>query len=125
VAKDAYYFKHDAHARHDLKITALIKKYGIEGYGRFWIVLEIFREQRGYKLEDKKYVWETLGDQMHCSGAEAKKFIDDCIEEFELFVKGDGFFFSEAFLERMTKLDDIRLKRSLAAHERWGSHDKD
>ena len=119
--KDAYYFKHDSNARNDPKIKALMGKYGVEGYGRFWIILEMFRESNGYKLEDKKYLWDALAEQMHCSTSEVKTFIKDCADEFELFIQEDGYFYSPAFLQRMIKLDEIRAKRKDAADKRWGN----
>ena len=116
MGKDAYYFKHDYNARHDSKCRALIKKHGIEGYGRYWIILEMFREEKTYKLEDKPYVWDSLAEQMQCKTTEeAKKFIDDCIK-IDLFVQENGFFYSPAFLERMVKLDQKRQQTAMAAH---------
>jgi hypothetical protein len=112
--KDAYYFKHDANARHDPKIEALIEKYGMEGYGRFWVVIEMLRCSAGYKIEDKAYVWLSLAGQMACSVDNAREFIRDCAEKFELFVQEDGFFYSASLLERMIQLDEIRRKRGVA-----------
>ena len=117
--KDAYYFKHDAHARHDPKMKALIGKYGIAGYGKFWVIIEMLRETSGYKLEDKDYIWSSLSKDMECSVEEVKQFIKDCVNEFSLLVQEDGFYYSESFLGRMNKLDEIRQKRKLAAYERW------
>jgi len=117
--KDAYYFTHDYNARHDPKCKALINKYGIEGYGRFWIIIENLRESRGYKLEEKKYVWESLAEQLKCPVEETKTFIKDCINEFELLIQADGFFYSESLLERMAQLDGLRAKRQAAAQKRW------
>ena len=51
--KDSRYFKHDANARNDPKIKALLNKYKMEGYGRYWIVVEMLREASHYRLEDK------------------------------------------------------------------------
>ena len=119
MAKDAYYFKHDSNARTDPKIKALINKYGIEGYGRFWIVIEVLRESARYKLEDKKYLWEALAEQMKCEVKEVKQFIKDCSDEFELFVQDNGFFYSASLLKRMTELDAIKEKRREAAFKRW------
>jgi len=116
MGHDAYYFKHDADAQHDPKIKALINKYKVEGYGRFWMVLEMFRNTAGYKLEDKKYVWEALAQQMQCTVPEVKTFIKDCVEEFELFIQEDGFIYSMSFLERMSKLDEKRQKAKFAAY---------
>ena len=121
--KDAYYFKHDSNARNDPKIQALIKKYGIEGYGRFWVIIEVMRETNGYKISEKKYVLESLAEQMKCSVEEITKFIKDCVEEFELFIQEDGFVYSSSFLGRMSKLDEIRQKRKFAAFERWNKTD--
>ncbi len=50
---------------------------------------------------------------------EAKKFISDCINKFELFEQGEGYFYSPSLLKRMVKLNEIRLKRQTAASTRW------
>jgi hypothetical protein len=121
--KDALYFKHDGNARNDPKIKALIKKYKIEGYGRFWVIIEMFRESNGYKLEDEEYIWDALAEQMQCETKEVKAFVKDCVEKFKLFVQEDGFFYSPSFIQRMSHLDEIRQKRSAAAysmHEKAG-----
>ena len=112
--KDAYYFKHDAHARHDPKIQALIDKYSMEGYGRFWVVVEMLREDAHYRLEDKPYVWRSLANQFQCSTETAKQFMTDCVEEFNLFKKEGKFIFSDSLLKRMLHLDEIREKRRYA-----------
>ena len=119
MAKDAYYFTHDANARHDPKIKSLINRYGIEGYGRFWVVIEMLREATRYKLEDKKYIWEALAEQMKCEVKEGKQFVKDCVSEFELLEEDKGFFYSASLLERMLKLDDIKEKRRQAALKSW------
>jgi len=119
MAKDAYYFTHDANARHDPKIKSLINKYGIEGYGRFWVIIEMLREATRYKLEDKKYIWEALAEQMKIEVKDVKQFVKDCVSEFELIEEDNGFFYSSSLLERMLKLDDIKEKRRQAALKSW------
>lgn len=47
--KDAYYFPHFCNARHDRKVRRIRKELGIEGYGIFFMLLEILREQTDYK----------------------------------------------------------------------------
>ena len=123
MATDTRYFTHDHNARHDPKIKALIKKYGIEGYGRFWMMVEIMRETNGHKIIQKKYVLESLAEEMKCTIEEINKFIKDCIEEFELFIQGEGFFYSESLLERLAKLDYLRTVKqrgAYAMHEKMG-----
>ncbi len=123
MVKDARYFKHDANARHDPKIKALIKTYGIEGYGRFWVIIEILRESSHYRLEDESYIWDSLAEELKCTQDEVKKFVSDCCKIFKLFEQDEGFFYSTSLLNRMIQLDQIREKRVAAANTRWGKED--
>lgn len=123
MANDIRYFTHDHNARHDPKIQALIKKYGMEGYGRFWVIVEMMRETREYKITRKPYVYNALAEQMQCSADEVKKFIKDCIEEYELFTEEGDFFFSNSLNERMSVLEAMRDKKRSAAyimHTKYG-----
>lgn len=120
MTKDSYYFKHDSNARHDPKSMALINKCGLEGYGRFWVIIEIMRESSKYKIEDKPYVWQSLSQELKCTVQEVKDFFNDCVE-FELFVKDEGFFYSESLLQRMAHLDLVRNKRKFAADVKHGN----
>jgi len=46
--KNAYYFSHDSNAKDDPKCVLLIEQLGLEGYGIYWILIEILRDQPGY-----------------------------------------------------------------------------
>ncbi len=118
----ARYFSHDDNARQDSKIVSMIAHYGVEGYGRYWIILEYFRRTTGHKLENKSYNWEALAELMLIKPEEVKKFVNDCAEKFELFVKKDNFYYSPSFLARMVKIDQISLIRAAAGRL---SHKKD
>jgi hypothetical protein len=111
--KQSIYFSHDSDARNDLKIKALIKKYGIEGYGVYWVFIEIMRMQNDYKLSKKTYVLEGISDEIGKEIQYVHGFIDDCIS-FELFASDDQFIWSESFLNRMGKKDEIIELRRLA-----------
>jgi len=118
--KDSYYFQHDSNARNDPKLKALMNTYGLEGYGRFWIIIEMMRESSCYKLEDQAYVWESLAEYCKAELQEVQKFVDDCVNRYHLLSKNeDGSFYSPALLDRMIKLDSIRTKRREAARVRW------
>lgn len=119
MSKDCYYFKHDSNARHDHKILAMRSKYGSAGYGNYWIIIEEMRESSNYKLEDKMIMWTSLSDQMKLSVEELKVFVNDCIENYELFGKEGEYIYSPALLKRMADLDLIRSKRSMAGKSRW------
>ena len=50
MKKDAYYFPHFCNARHDRKIKRVIKELGVEGYGIYFMLLEVLREQTDFKF---------------------------------------------------------------------------
>lgn len=129
MGKDAYYFSHDSNARHDPKILALRSVYGCEGYGWYWIIVEMLREQEDYCIKINKYTWNALAMQMQCNADAAKKFVMDCINEFELFETDGDYFWSESLLRRMEKKDAKSRKARKAAMARWnkekGNDDED
>lgn len=63
MEKEAYYFPHFCNARHDRKIRRLRKELGVEGYGIYFMLLEILREQQDlmYPLEDLDLLAEEFG----------------------------------------------------------------
>jgi uncharacterized phage protein (TIGR02220 family) len=118
--KDAYYFSHDSNARHDPKILEMLSVYGMEGYGWYWVLIEMLRDQENYKLKvNGKYSSNAYAMQLHTDSNTVKKYIDDCINEFELFESDDTYFWSESLVERMEFLDDKRQKARKAALKRW------
>ena len=119
--KDPRYFQHDSNAQHDPKIRALIKKYGVEGYGRYWIIIETLREAPGHKMEDDELNWESLAEAAHCETTEIKAFVDDCVKIFKLFAQEDGYFYSLSLIARMAHLKLLRANKQKGA---YAMHDK-
>lgn len=127
MSKDTYFFSHDAHARRDPKIIAMMTIYGAAGYGYYWILVEMMREQNGYKLKvDGKYDYKVIKTELDIDTEEnAKEFVNDCVEEFGLFRIEDGHLVSDSLLSRMKHLDDKRAQAKAAAEIRWGKKNKD
>jgi len=86
--KDAYYFSHDANARHDPKIIKMISTYGMKGYGWYWGIIEMLREQDNYKLSisDQSDI-DVIASQTNSDSEKIKKYINDCVKIFKLFRK--------------------------------------
>ena len=118
-AKDVYYFSHDCNARNDEKILAMRSVYGLEGYAMYFMIVEILREQNDYKLKITKYIWNTLAMQMNTDASKVQKFVDDCVNEFQLFVIEDNFLYSKSLIKRMGLFKEISEIRSKAAKKRW------
>ncbi len=120
MSKDTYFFSHDAHARRDPKMIAMMSIYGVKGYGFFWILVEMMREQDGYKLVmDKKYSLTVIATELDIDNKDAEEFIDDCVNEFSLFKMVDGCLISDSLMARMKHLDDKRSQAKAAADARW------
>ncbi len=113
------YFSHDSNARNSDKIIPLRMKYGAEGYGIYFMLLERLREEPEY-MSVKDY--NMLAFDLRVDSAKVKSVIED----FGLFVfTEDGkYFYSESFKKRMEKKDAKRSKLSEAGkrgnEKRWG-----
>ena len=124
--KKEYYFKHDQSARHDLKIISMISDYGMQGYGMFWVLIEVLRSSKNYQIHDKEYNVSSLSYQMRVTPELLNKFIEDCVNKYELFIKGNGFFYSMRLRDDMEILDTMRENKvragRMGAESRW-KHD--
>lgn len=128
TGKDAYYFKHDANARNDPKIMAMRSVYKAEGYGWYWMIVEILREQSTYTLTVDEFTWSTLAMQLHCDSDVVERFVKDCATRFRdeagpLLHLEDGKIWSESLIRRMESFDEQRPKKQYAAHVRWHGED--
>ena len=120
--KETYYFSHDTNARNDPAILAMRSVYGSEGYGWYWMIVEILREQSGYKYKiTGKYWCNALAMQMQCDRSTAEKFVHDCIHEFDLFACDDAHFWSASLIRRMAKKEEKSKQAKEAAKKRWGN----
>lgn len=123
--KDAYYFPHDCNARNDPKVLALRSVFGAEGYGVYFMTVEILREQPEYKLKSNKYLYNALAMQMQVQVERVQEIIEACCTEFTdgdgsaLFVNDGEYLYSASLLRRMGKVDDISKLRKEAARKRW------
>jgi len=100
--KDAYYFSHDSNARNDQRLMKLRMKYGPEGYGIYFMIIEILRDIENYTL--------------HISDIESICFdirsdndkVLDVIKNYNLFEFEGDYFYSKSLSRRMEKLDRIK-----------------
>lgn len=117
--KETYYFSHDYNARNDPKILAMRSEYGAEGYGWYWMIIEILREQPEYKLEYNKYLCITLAMQLQCDKNALHGYVEKCINEYKLFTTDGTYIWSNSLLRRMVKKDAKSEKAKKAANARW------
>lgn len=104
MAKEAYYFSHDATAQHDVKCVKLRRELGWEGYGLFWALIETLRGEPDHKLplsalEDLAFVMHTSKEKLHA-----------IVTRYELFVIDNEFFFSARLNRSMSEYNSLKNK---------------
>ncbi|EMW5354280.1 DnaD domain protein [Enterococcus faecalis] len=117
------YFPHDSNARNSDKLIPVRMKYGAEGYGIYFMILERLREEKNYmSIRD----YNTLAFDLRVDTSKIKAIVED----FGLFTfTEDGeCFYSEGFNKRMEYKDAKSKKRSEAgkkgAAKRWQQNSK-
>lgn len=112
------YFPHDSNARNSDKLLPVRMKYGAEGYGIYFMILERLRDEKNY-MSVKDY--NVLAFDLRVDTSKIK----DLVENFGLFAFTDNgeCFYSEGFNKRMEIKDEKSKKRSAAgkkgAEKRW------
>ena len=104
------YFNHDSNARNDEKLIALRIRYGAEGYGVYFMLIEMLQAAPGCVLE-KDY--KALAFDLRVSARRIKSIVED----FGLFTPTDGGkkFYSERLVRYATEVDESERRRSEAA----------
>lgn len=115
--KDSFYFSHDSNARNDKNIIKLRRKSGLEGYGIYWCIIEILREEATHKM-----LLSCIDDIAFQIGIISEK-VSDVIKSYGLFTIEGNYFYSESLIRRMDLYKDIKTKLSDAgkkgAAKRW------
>ena len=114
--KDAYYFPHFSNARHDRKVKRVIKELGVEGYGIYFMLLEVLREQTTlcYPMSDI----DLLADEFGTSEQKVRTVICNyCLFD----VTKDEMFFSPKQIEYLQPYFEKSQRARNAALIRWNS----
>jgi hypothetical protein len=108
MKKDTYYFPHDSNAQDDEKIIRLRAKFGWEGCGLYWAIIERLRNCPDYKLA-LATLEGGLSLVLGMDEDKFKSFMDLCFD-VRLFEKDEACFWSHSLLQRMDIVDSKRLK---------------
>ena len=109
--KDAYYFSHDSNARNDQRLMRIRMKHGIAGYGVYFGIIEILREQSEYYLYKNEIT--TIAYDLRVD----ETMVEDIILNYDLFEIDGDTFFSRSLTRRMEKLDEKREQRAKAGRK--------
>jgi hypothetical protein len=112
MKKEAYYFSHDANAKDDPKILQLRMELGWEGYGLFWALIELLRNESDHRMRTH---YKSIAFALQTHEDSIKKIIND----FDLFAVDEQYFWSESLLKRMELKEDRSEKARESAKKRW------
>jgi len=114
MKKESVYFPHFCHARHDRKIKRVVKELGVEGYGIYFMLLEVLREQSDYKYPISDV--DLLADEFNTSESKVKVVVLN----YNLFeIDENNMFFSLNLIEFIQPYLKIKEQRTNAVNARW------
>ena len=111
MKKNTFYFSHDYNARSDPKLIKLSMKFGMEGIGIYWCVIEMLYENNGTMDYDLEMISYNLHSDIN--------IVKSIIEEFDLFIVNNGKFYSKSCVERLELRNSKSVKASDSAKSRW------
>ena len=115
--KDTFYFIHDCMAQQDDKVRKLIRKYGYEGYGIFWSIIESLYLNANALRTD----YEGIAYDMRVNESTIQSIIND----FDLFTIKEGFFGSKSVERRLNERYEKSNKAKKSAQSRWNNKASD
>lgn len=108
--QDNHWFSHSKNESMSPRQIALRQQYGVKGYAHWWMLMELLRDQPGYKYSvEEEYAYAVLARRLEeITTEETKQFIHDCIHKFKLLKLRGGYIFSEEMTGQMRALDTKR-----------------
>jgi len=103
------FFKWDYYARHDQKVSKLIRLEGYEGYGLFVGICELLHEYNG------KSDLETIKYELRFSEPILNRVLDD----YDLFILKDGVYSNKRINEQIEDRIEKSIKAKKSANSRW------
>jgi hypothetical protein len=116
MKKDAFYFPHFCNARHDRKLKRVQKELGIEGYGIYFMLLEVLREQTDLRYPLNEI--DLLADEFGTSEQKVRVVICNYdlfqVDENQNFFSFKMIIYLQPYFEKSTRARD-------AANKRWNN----
>lgn len=121
MKKDTYYFSHDSNARKDEKILCLLAEHGYEGYGIYWVLVEMMFDNPDTAISRK--LVKGIAYDLRVDITLLQKVITTCYN-VKLFDADKEKIWSNSLRRRKAEWEEKKKRRSAAgklgmAH-RWG-----
>jgi uncharacterized protein YdaU (DUF1376 family) len=110
------YFSHDINAANDYKIIRLRSKLGAEGYGIYWMLIELLYQNNNalpFECDSIAYALQTQCDK-----------IESVVRDFGLFEIEDNVITCPSISRRLTEMNERSEKAKRSAEARWNKSEK-
>lgn len=111
----AEWFRHDAKARFDSKLTTLRADFGWAAIGQYWALVEILCEQDDHRISVK--LLKGIALDLGIEGAELRRLLAACVD-VGLFETDETAWWSAGLTKRLVAIESHREAKRIAALER-------
>jgi len=101
---NADYFSHDADMRNDAKIKAIRRKFGIEGYGVYLMLLEILTDKDFFKVGWDALNIELISADIEIDANKLKEIVNYLVDILKMFTIEDDLLYCEKLISRFDSL---------------------
>ena len=110
AARPMKYFSHDSNASQDIKCRRLLRRLGMEGYGRWWRLCELLAATDGHKLSiETEEDAEIIAEELHLDGhQELMRYLQVLVDVGLIQMPGDGSVWSERMLTNAEYFGKLR-----------------
>ena len=112
-----HFFDHDYSARNDQKVLMLRFKFGLEGYGAFWCLLESMAEDSTGYLDRGAMGGLSIGYGVAIG--RLSEIIDYCLGIGLLSQCEHGKIFSGRMIKHKSRMDNLKENGKKGAEKRW------
>lgn len=110
AARPMKYFSHDTDSAQDIKCRRLLRRLGMEGYGRWWRLCELLGATDGHKLSiESEEDAEIIAEELHLDGQ--KELMDYLLVLSDvglIQMPGNGLIWSERMLTNAEYFGKLR-----------------
>jgi hypothetical protein len=106
------WFRHDVNAVSDKGLQGVIRRFGMEGVGIYWCLVETLYKEEGYLSFDDI---EDLAFSFHVTARQ----IEDIVKNSGLFKFDSKCFWSSRILNELQRVEDISKIKTKAVRTRW------
>lgn len=114
MKKDTFYFPHDSNAQHDPKCAALIHDFGMEGYGLYWMVIELLHQQAGGKLEKFPKLFDGIAHDFMVKKDLIVKLFEALLHDYILLQEDEKYIWSDRVLRNLDIREEKRVIKAEA-----------